>query len=284
VKLTFFGVRGSCPCSSEQQRRYGGNTSCVLVEVDGEPPLLLDLGTGLREVGCHLRERQATGDGPFRATALLTHLHYDHVLGLPFFSPLRDPGARLDIHGPSQPDGDLGEVLSGMVRPPFFPISMDEFKGEMRGHAIDGSAELTVGGIEITARPVPHVGPTLGFRIEAEGRSVAYVSDHQAPVDRRQVDKQVLELCDRADLVVHDAQYTDDEFEALAGWGHSTADYAVRVAGESGARRLMMFHHDPAHSDGQIDRMLDGARQAAERYRCDVAAASEGATLDLGAA
>jgi ribonuclease BN (tRNA processing enzyme) len=284
VKLTFFGVRGSCPCSSEQQRRYGGNTSCVLVEVRGEPPLLLDLGTGLREVGCYLRTARAGEPEPFRATALLTHLHYDHVLGLPFFSPLRDPGARLDIHGPAQPDGGLADVLAGMVRPPFFPISMDEFKGEMRGHDIEGSDEIAIGGIRVTARPVPHVGPTLGFRIEADGRSVAYISDHQAPVDRREVEKQVLELCDHADLVVHDAQYTEDEFEVLAGWGHSTPSYAVRVAGEAGARRLMLFHHDPAHSDTQVDRMLDTARRAAERYRCDVTAASEGTTVDLGTA
>lgn len=256
----------------------------MLVEVDGEPPLLLDLGTGLREVGCHLRRRWGAEQEPLRATALLTHLHYDHVLGLPFFSPLRDPGARLDIHGPAQPGGGLCDVLSGMVRPPFFPISMDEFKGEMRCHDIDGSGEISIGGIEVTTRPVPHIGPTLGFRIEAGGRSVAYISDHQAPVDGRKVDKQVLELCDHADLVVHDAQYTDDEFEALAGWGHSTAGYAVRVAGEAGARRLMMFHHDPAHSDAQVDRMLDDARRAAERYGCDVAAASEGTSLDLGAA
>ena len=121
---------------------------------------------------------------------LLTHLHYDHVLGLPFFSPLRDPGAVLDVYGPSQEGGSLHDVLSGMVAPPFFPISMADFQGELRCHDLDGSAEFAVGGIQVKARPISHIGHTLGFRIEADGRSVAYISDHQAPLDLRTVDKQ----------------------------------------------------------------------------------------------
>lgn len=280
MKLTFFGVRGSCPCSSEQQRRYGGNTSCVLVEVAGERPIILDLGTGLRALGHYLQPRL---EAPLHATVLLTHLHYDHVLGLPFFSPMRDPGAVIDVHGPSQEGGPLCDVLSSMVRPPFFPISMADFRGEMRCQDIEGTDEFTVGGVDITARPVPHIGHTLGFRIEAEGRVLTYISDHQAPVDLKTVDKQVLALCDGADLVLHDAQYTDEEFATMAGWGHSTEEYAVRVAGEAGARGLVMFHHDPAHSDTQVDRMLERAqRVAADNYDLEVGAASEGMTVDLG--
>ncbi len=281
MKLTFFGVRGSCPCSSDQQRRYGGNTSCVLVEVEGEPPLILDLGTGLRSLGLYLHPLLQADGVPLQATALLTHLHYDHVLGLPFFSPMRDPGAVLDVFGPSQEGGPLHDVLAGMVRPPFFPISMADFRGVLRCEDIDGSADFAVGGIGVKARPVPHIGHTLGFRVEADGRSLAYISDHQAPVDRRTVDKQVLDLCEDADLVVHDAQYTDDEFVGLAGWGHSTEAYAVRVASEAGARRLMLFHHDPAHSDKQIDRMLTHARHVASR-QLEVSAASEGMSVNLG--
>jgi phosphoribosyl 1,2-cyclic phosphodiesterase len=282
VKITFFGVRGSCPCSSDQQSRYGGNTSCVLVEVDGEPPLILDLGTGLRALGNHLHPPlQGTGE-PLRATALLTHLHYDHVLGLPFFSPLRDEGALLEVHGPTQAGGPLQEVLSGLVAPPFFPISMDQLQGELRCHELEGPTEFVVGAIQVTARPIPHVGHTLGFRIEAEGRSVAYISDHQAPRDLHTVDKQALQLCDGADLVIHDSQYTEAEFETMADWGHSTEAYAVQVAGEAGAKRLMMFHHDPAHTDDQVDGMLQHARRtAAERHLAEVGAASEGLSVVL---
>ena len=283
MRITFFGVRGSCPCSSDQYRRYGGNTSCVLVEVEGEHPLILDLGTGLRALGGYLHPPLQAARVPLRATVLLTHLHYDHVLGLPFFSPLRDPGAVLEVYGPSQQSGSLHDVLSGLVEPPFFPIAMADFHGDLRCHDIEGSAEFAVGGIQVKARPVNHIGHTLGFRIEAEGRSVAYISDHQAPLDQRTVDKQVLELCEDADLVMHDSQYTEKEFAVMSDWGHSTEAYAVRVAVESGAHRLCLFHHDPAHSDDQVDRMLGHARRIASKHDLnEVSAAAEGESVDLG--
>lgn len=283
MRITFFGVRGSCPCSSDQYRRYGGNTSCVLVEVEGEHPLILDLGTGLRALGGYLHPPLQAARTPLQASVLLTHLHYDHVLGLPFFSPLRDPGAVLQVYGPSQQGGSLHDVLSSLVEPPFFPIAMADFHGDLRCHDIDGSAEFAVGGIHVKARPVNHIGHTLGFRIEAEGRSVAYISDHQAPLDQRTVDKHVLELCEDADLVMHDSQYTEKEFAIMSDWGHSTEAYAVRVAVESGARRLCLFHHDPAHSDDQVDRMLDHARRLASKHNLnEVGAAAEGESVDLG--
>jgi ribonuclease BN (tRNA processing enzyme) len=253
------------------------------VELDGERPLILDLGTGLRVLGERLASSLASSGTPLAATALLTHLHYDHVLGLPFFAPMRDPGAVLEVYGPSQKGRSLQEVLVGMVEPPFFPVAMADFRGELRCHDLDGPTEFEVGRFRVTARTVTHIGHTLGFRIEAGSCSFAYISDHQAPADRRSVDKQVLELCDGVDLLLHDAQYTDAEFEAtMSSWGHSTEEYAVRVAVESGARRLCLFHHDPAHSDEQVDAMLDNARQlASEHGLTEVCAAAEGHTFDL---
>jgi phosphoribosyl 1,2-cyclic phosphodiesterase len=254
------------------------------VEVDGEPPLILDLGTGLRALGDYLQSPLKAAGVPLHASALLTHLHYDHVLGLPFFAPMRDPGAVLDIYGPSQEGASLHDVLSGMVKPPFFPVHMADFRGELRFHDLDGSADFSLGSTRVKVRPIPHLGHTLGYRLEADGRAVVYISDHQAPLDRRTVDKQVLELCDGADLVIHDAQYTDEEFVTLSDWGHSTAVYAVLVARESGARRLSLFHHDPAHTDKEIDRMLSHARRLASKQTLDVSAAYEGGSVDLGKA
>jgi phosphoribosyl 1,2-cyclic phosphodiesterase len=285
VRITFFGVRGSCPTSSEQYRRYGGNTSCVLVEVEGEPPLVIDLGTGLRELGEHLQGPLRAAGLPLRANALLTHLHYDHVLGMPFFAPMRDPGAIFDVYGPSQEGSSLHDVLAGMVKPPFFPIQMADFRGCVFFHDLEDKSELTLGAINVKVRAVPHVGHTLGFRLEADGRSVAYVSDHQAPVDRRSVDAGALDLCHDADLVVHDAQYTDDEFVTHPDWGHSTEAYAVHVAREAGAKRLFLFHYDPSHTDRDVEHMLSHARRiAGGRQALDVSAAAEGATIDLGSA
>jgi phosphoribosyl 1,2-cyclic phosphodiesterase len=282
VRITYFGVRGSCPTSSDQQRRYGGNTSCVLVEVDGEPPLILDMGTGLRALGHHLNVPLVAAGRPLRANALLTHLHYDHVLGTPFFPPMRDPGALLEIYGPAQVPGSLQETMAGMVKPPFFPVHMADFRGELRYHDLGPDDGFALGGIAVTVRTIPHIGNTLGFRIEADGVSVAFLPDHQAPLDRTTVDEAVLDLCHEVDLLIHDSQYTEDEFVELFDWGHSTPAYAVHVATRAGARRLDMFHHDPGHTDRQIDAMVRAARKIAQSVgKVEVAAAKEGTTVEL---
>jgi len=259
----------------------GGNTSCVLVDVDGDVPLILDLGTGIRALGDALRPALRAQGRPLQANALLTHLHFDHILGLPFFGPLHDPGAVLNVYGPRQDGGTLGDTLPGAVQPPFFPVHMDDFHGEVR-FADTGDDDIAVGSAKVKARSVPHRGNTLGFRIDADGRSIAYVPDHQAPADRQQVPEAVLELCDGADLVVHDAQYTDDEFVDKSEWGHSTVAYAVRVAARAGAKRLLLFHHDPAHSDRDVDRLVRRARRLPDAKGLDVSAAVEGMTVDLG--
>ena len=194
MNVTFYGVRGSCPCSGDRYRRYGGNTSCLVIDIEGDDPLIVDLGTGLRALGDVLHKEVRALGTPMHATALLTHLHFDHILGIPFFGPLHDPGARLTVHGPAQPKGSLKDALHAAVQPPVFPIHMEQFRGELI--TVDTKDEdFSVGQAKVMARHIPHSGPTLGYRIEAEGRSVAYMSDHQAPLDRRTIPDAVLELC-----------------------------------------------------------------------------------------
>ena len=284
VNVTFYGVRGSCPCSGDRYRRYGGNTSCLCVDIEGDEPLILDLGTGLRALGDVLLKGVRALGTPLHATALLTHLHFDHILGLPFFGPLHDPGARLTVHGPAQGKGSLKDALHAAVQPPVFPIHMEQFRGELL--TIDTSDEdFSVGSAKVMARTIPHSGITLGYRIEAEGRTLAYLPDHQAPLDRRTVSDAALELCQGADLLVHDAQYTDDEFAAKSGWGHSTVAFAVHVAAEAQVKRLLLHHHDPSHNDRDVDRLLTLARRLPEAKGIeDVSSAHESQSIDLGKA
>lgn len=281
MRVTFFGVRGSCPTSGDRYRRVGGNTPCTVVDVDGEEPLILDLGTGLRALGDVLAPLLQGEGRPLRAAALLTHLHFDHMLGLPFFTPLFDPGASVTVYGPRQESGTLKDTLHDAVKPPFFPVHMTDFRGEVC-FCDTGDEDFSLGQVKVRARFVPHRGNTLGFRVEADGRSLAYLPDHQAPLDRRAVSESVLELCEGADLVVHDAQYSDEEFAEKSDWGHSTVAYAVRVAAQAGAHRLALYHHDPTHTDRDLDRLLSRARRLHDAKRLDdVSLAREGTTVDL---
>ncbi len=277
LNVTFFGVRGSTPCPGPSNARYGGNTACVVLERPGEAPIVLDLGTGLRSYGETLPH-----DGSFRGTALVTHLHWDHVQGLPFFVPILRDGASIDIYGPRPEDGrTLADAFAGFMRPPYFPVTVEQLPGEIRFHDLTDDT-VEIGSARVTARSVPHVGLTNGYRIEWGGRSVAYLSDHQQPAgDHFAVADHVVELAHDVDLLVHDAQYTADEFAKKCDWGHCTVEYAVNVAREVGARQLMLFHHDPAHDDDTLDCLLAASRRLAGPS-LDVDAAYEGLTVSLG--
>lgn len=278
MQITFFGVRGSTPCHGDEITRYGGNTSCVAVDVPGEPPLFFDLGTGARYFGGTQPQ-----DGTFRGTCLLSHLHWDHTQGLPFFSPLLQEGSRLDVYAPAQDDGrTVADVIGDVIRPPLFPVTVSQLPGEVRFHDT-GDGEFHVGGIKVTSRLVPHVGPTLGYRIEWGGRSIAYLSDHQQPYDGSfSVSDGAREIAEGADLLIHDSQYTVHEFERKATWGHCTIDYAVWLAEHCDVGRLALFHHDPSRSDLALDEVARCAASAGRARGLDVFAASEGLVVEVG--
>jgi phosphoribosyl 1,2-cyclic phosphodiesterase len=293
IGVTFHGVRGSTPCHSDDVARYGGNTSCVSLAIPGHDPVLFDMGTGMRYFGM----RQPT-DRSFRGHVLLSHMHWDHTQGLPFFTPILCPGSRLDVYGPAQDDGrTVAAVMRATVRPPLFPILLADFPGVIEFHDVsDTDFEITadvplgddfrVGAeldpVRVMARIIPHVGATCGYRVTWNDHSVAYMSDHQMPYDgSMKASDSALELAAGADLLIHDAQYTVKEFEHKSTWGHCTVDYAVWLAAEAGVKRLALFHHDPNRCDDAIDRLLENAQALGERRGVEVFAAAEGLTLSV---
>ena len=275
--VTFHGVRGSTPCHGPEISRYGGNTSCVSLSMPGEAPLIFDLGTGLRYFG----SSQPT-DGTFRGTCLLSHLHWDHTQGLPFFVPILRSGAELDVYAPIQEDGrPVWRAMKAFMQPPHFPISLEHLPGTLRFHDI-GDDDFQVGSAQIKARLVPHVGNTLGYRVTHSGRSVAYLSDHQQPYDGSfGLADGARELIEGADVLIHDAQYTRDEFAHKFNWGHCTVDYALWVAMECKVKTLALFHHDPTRTDDAVDELTRCARQFADHRGVEVVAAFDGLTLTL---
>jgi len=249
----------------------------VALEVPNEDPIVFDIGTGLRFWGQKLPQ-----DGSFHGSALVTHLHWDHVQGLPFFVPIDRPGATFDIYGPTPDNGDnIEDALCNFMQPPYFPIRPTDLRGEIRFHDVNDE-EFKIGRARIVSRLVPHLGPTNGYRVDWDGFTVAYISDHQAPKDLDTVAEAALELADGVDLLIHDAQYTDDDWDMKSHWGHCTVDYAVLVAKEAGAKRLALFHHDPAHGDDMLDKLLERAVAGANGSSInEVISASEGTTVSF---
>jgi len=284
ITVTFHGVRGSTPCDDPGLARYGGNTSCVVIDAPDHDPIVLDLGTGLRSYGADL-VAAGRGDG-WHGHALLSHLHWDHVQGLPFFTPLHHPDGSMDIHGPAHPEGPLAVVFERFMGPPFFPIRPSELPSRIAFHDVE-PGRFALGDAKVAAARVRHTGPTLGFRVELADTVVVYIPDHgpgcstEDPEDHVPAD--VIDLCAGADLLIHDAQHTVEEYPAKRHWGHSTVDYAVEVARRSGVRALALFHHDPTHCDASVDRNEAHARAivAGAQESCTVLAAREGLCLGV---
>ncbi len=252
-------MRGSTPAPGPDFVRYGGHTSSVaLAHHDERPSLLIDAGTGVRRV------TDLLDDHPFRGTLLLSHLHWDHTQGLPFFTGADRPDARMDVYIPEQ--GDAVEVLSRALSPPHFPIHPEELRGECTFSGLPPGT-YSFEGFSVFALDIPHKGGrTFGFRVSDEGGAVAYLSDHSpvgvgpGPEGHGEYHQAAMTLAQDVDLLVHDAQHTGGEFEAKRFLGHSSVDYAVGLAKEAGARRLLLFHHDPSRTDDGIDAIVAAHR------------------------
>ncbi len=277
VRLQLHGVRGSRIVAGPDHVRYGGNTSCVSLALDGAAPtLVLDAGSGLTGLS------DVLGGRPFDGSILLSHLHWDHVYGLPFFRAGDRPDARVDLYLPGQ--GDAEAVLSQMMSPPHFPITPSGLRGAWSFRSLEpGSHDIE--GFDVLAVEIPHKGGrTFGYRIHSNLATVVYMPDH-GPVQWGDGDDGLgavhdaaLELCRGADLLLHDAQHTVEEFPAVRHFGHSTIDYAVTLARRAGVGKLVLFHHDPDRVDDELDRIA----KEMSTLDIDVVVAREGDVHQIG--
>jgi phosphoribosyl 1,2-cyclic phosphodiesterase len=277
MQLNIFGARGSTPSPGPNFVRYGGNTSCVaLSHGDEAPHLVLDAGTGLPNVTQLLRGE------PFRGTILLGHLHWDHTHGLPFFAAGDAPGGQAALVMPSQ--GDPEDLIERILSPPHFPVTIHQLDGDWSVRNVD-AGEHELEGFSILALDIPHKGGRmLGYRITDGSSTIAYVSDHspvafgRGPEGLGEYHDAICALSDGVDLLIHDAQHTAEEFEQRASFGHAAVEYAAGLAQVSGARRLLLFHHDPLRSD----EALDAIAEKAAGYEVASEVAVEGSTISIG--
>jgi phosphoribosyl 1,2-cyclic phosphodiesterase len=279
MTVTRWGTRGSLPAPGPETVRYGGNTPCVQVEGADGTVLVLDAGTGIRRLGARL------GGSHARVDVLLTHLHLDHIQGLGFFAPLRDPTVAVHLWGPASATYSLAARLTRYLSPPLFPIRLRDLP-RVQVHEVTGGS-FQLGPFTVTAAYVCHPNLTLGYRVATGGpggAALAYLPDHEPALGLRGAFRDGAwtsgyALAVGADLLLHDAQFTDGEYAARVGWGHSSMRQAVTFAALARARRLVPFHHDPAHTDDELDRLLAAAAACAP---CEVTPGAEGATFRLG--
>ena len=259
---------------------YGGNTSCVEVLLDDETALVLDAGTGIRALGLDLARR-----GVRRIHLFLTHLHLDHLEGLRFFAPLWDPDVTVEVWGPRSPVVSLHERILRGFSPPLFPIDFRDVPARIAFHDLPAEPWRT-NGVSLSSDLVLHPGPTVGFRLESGGSSVAYLPDHEpalAGIEGRSPDwVSGGALAAGVAVLLHDAQYLDDEYAARIGWGHSSVDDAVAYRRAVAAQRLVLFHHEPERSDHGLELLQDRARELGGGDGPPPELAREGMLIDVG--
>ncbi len=289
MKVRFWGTRGSIAKPGPSTVRFGGNTSCVEVRSASGTMIILDCGTGAHGLGQDLME---SGVHPLRGHILITHTHWDHIQGIPFFDPLFVPGNEWDIYAPRGLGSSLRDSLAGQMQYTYFPITLEELGAAIRYHdLVEGVFEI--GDIKVRTLYMNHPALTLGYRLEADGVSVVYACDHE-PHSRQyaqgtgtmsEQDRRHIAFMRGADLVIHDAQYTTTEYTDKFGWGHTPVDCAVDMCRTAGVRRLALTHHDPLRSDDRVDALCEEVRTSLPRAGrpMDVFAAAEGMVVELEA-
>ncbi len=283
--VRFWGTRGSIAAPGRHTATYGGNTACVEVRTADGTRLILDCGTGARVLGLQLLRAAAP---PRRLHLFLSHTHWDHIQGFPFFEPAFLPATDLHIYAPRGFHRSMEDAMAGLMQHPYFPVKLHDLRSRLHFTELEEGA-FRVGEVSIATHFVNHTAPTLAYRLSNGGATVAYVTDHEpfwkpaGLLFHHPGDLSHVAFVKGADLLIHDAQYTAEEYANRTGWGHSTVEYATDVAVAAGVSRLALFHHDPTHDDATVER-LEGeaqARIAAYGTALEIFAAAEGSELKV---
>ena len=286
MRVQFWGARGSIPKPGPSTVRYGGNTLCHEIRTARGTLVIIDCGTGLHGLGLKL----LSGGGSLSGHILISHTHWDHIQGVPFFAPFFVPGNKWDIYGPKGLNQSLRETLAGQMQHTYFPITPDEFGAAISYHdLLEGTFEID--DIKVTTRYLNHPALTLGYRLEADGSTVVYCCDHE-PFSREVaegrrgfsgLDQHHADFVEGADLLIHDAQYTAAEYPSKAGWGHSSIEFVVRLAQHANVKRVVLTHHDPMRTDEALDGIVEKIRDGlkASQSTVLVSAATEGEAIEV---
>lgn len=255
VRLKFWGVRGSTPTPQIENLKFGGNTSCIEIRNGDNECVIFDAGSGIRGLGQTLVQEAA--GAPIQAKIFLTHFHWDHIQGIPFFAPLYGPNNHISFLAGSS-GLPLRETLEGQMAKPYFPIDFDQVACERDFHQIEHGGEVKLGALTVRPFPLNHPQGASGYRIECNGRTIVYATDYEHGV--AESDATLCEYARDADILICDSQYTPAEYEQHRGWGHSTWQNAVLLAREARAQHLVLFHHDPGHDDQMMHEITQSAR------------------------
>jgi phosphoribosyl 1,2-cyclic phosphodiesterase len=302
MEITFWGVRGSYPVPGPATVRYGGQTSCVEVRTKGGQGVIIDAGTGLRALGQKLSRERASGSR--RYSILLSHVHWDHIQGLPFFEPAYVPDTVIDVYALLTAADELQQVIGGITRHEFFPIPLEAVPADFQFHEVEPGVPIALDGLHVMPMALNHPFGAVGYRIDADGTSVAYVSDtapftevlhkqHFLPGlepltddDRAALEHMRAELVAAlrgCDTVIYDTHYVPDEYARFPHYGHSTPDHAIELLAGNDVRRLILYHHAPSHDDDQMDRIAADYKARGAEVGLDVLTACEGMVLTVGA-
>jgi Metal-dependent hydrolases of the beta-lactamase superfamily I len=300
MKLTFWGVRGSIPTPGKHTVRYGGNTPCLELRLDDDQLIIFDAGTGIRSFGDYLINKGES----VKAHLFISHPHWDHIQGFPFFKPAFIPGNELTIIGTDRAEKPLNEIISEQMNRIYFPVQLHDLKAKIKFVPIREEGEMKVHDALVKMIYVNHPGFSLGYRVEYKGKSLIYISDNE-PFDRASAasmsnfepkvkekfmndsngdpNQRIFDFCRGADVLIHDTTYTPEEYIDHIGWGHSDYLFSLRLAAEANVRRLYIFHHDQNHSDEKVDDILKKCKKEirSRGYKFECEAAVENTTISI---